>query len=154
MYQILKYHTPTKAGRIYSPSSFNKPLPEYCFIEKPEGQQYNTTNLHSILFHAKLIETASGLFLSDLEYIESQENEEFINLYENKYWGICPKSSGFVAPNGYVSNAEFMSVYLVHNPQRTDFNYDLTYNTNKPQILLEFFSYDKERYGEKYIHKT
>lgn len=154
MYQILKYDTPTKAGRIYTANSFIRPLPEYCFIEKPEGEKYHTRNLHSILFQAKLIEKSYGLFITELEFIESHQNLRFMDFYENKFWGICTKSSGLVAPNGYVSNVEFMSIYLVHNPKDTHFNYDLTYHTNKPNLLLEFFSHNQERYGETYINRT
>ena len=105
--------------------------------------------MSNVIFTAKLIEKDDGLFLTDLDFLETDENKNFLSVFENQKLGISSRSVGHVDENHFVESAELIVADLVLDNSLTDNNHDFTYETNESKLILEFLHLD--RYGEEFV---
>mgnify|MGYP000063572429 CR=1 FL=1 len=88
MIPLIKYNIPTINGRIYRKGCFINldKIKDSFFIEKPriDNDLNNIVSLSNVIFTAKLIEKDDGLFLTDLDFLETDENKNFLSVFENQ----------------------------------------------------------------------
>ena len=103
MIPLIEYNKPTITGRIYQKGCFtnlNK-VKDLFILEKPklEHEDNSLVSLNNAIFIGKLEENDSGLFIKDLKFVDTNENKEFLSLFDNKQIGISSRSFGLVTNN-------------------------------------------------------
>lgn len=156
MIQLIKYNKPTINGRIYKKGCFTNldQVKNQFFIQKPslDFKNYITVNLSHVIFVATLRETKYGLYIKDLTFINTEENLNFLDVFENQKLGISLSSIGETTGNNHVVSSEIIKAELVINPDHANATHDFTFDTGIPRLILEFTPLiDYDRYGEKYV---
>lgn len=155
MIPLIEYNKPTITGRIYQKGCFTNldKVKDFFIIEKPKGEfeDNSLASLNNSIFIAKLEENDFGLFIKDLQFVETNENKEFLSLFNNKKLGISSRSIGVVT-NNFVEHSEIFGANLVLNYKEANSNHDFTFEDNELKLILEFLSLD--RYGDEYVNET
>lgn len=155
MIQLIKYNKPTINGKIYTKGCFHNivKVKKQFFIQKPSfGNTDYCVDLSNIIFVCTLRETKYGLYIKDLTFINTEDNLNFLNLFENQKLGIALSSIGNIVENNQVVSSEIIKAVLVINPDHANATHDFTFDTGIPRLILEFTPLiDYDRYGEKYV---
>ena len=79
MIPLIEYNKPTINGRIYTKGCFTNldEVKDFFILEKPMSEEnYGTTaSLSNAIFISKLEENDFGLFIKDLQFVETDENK-------------------------------------------------------------------------------
>jgi len=149
MIPLIEYNKPTITGRIYQKGCFtnlNK-VKDLFILEKPklEHEDNSLVSLNNAIFIGKLEENDSGLFIKDLKFVDTNENKEFLSLFDNKQIGISSRSFGLVT-NNIVEHAEIIGANLILNHEEANSNYDFTFETDESKVMLELEFVTLDRY--------
>ena len=148
--QLIKFNKPGITGRIFTRDSFCNLNDEFLYIERPfiNCECSDVLSLFHIIYKVKYFINDNGLFIHNFNLIDTKENDEFLQslrINNQSKVGLCLKGNGSVR-NREVKDYRIINILIIKDIKRSNVHF----NPFEQELMLEFDTLDKIRYGKKY----